>query len=238
MILQSSKNFILTFLILILFSIPSFSQNPVTVTGKVFDAENAAASFPVLMIVNLSTQRGIFGNADGTFSTTLQKKDTLLISATGYTQKRICFKDSADKGTYSITLALNKLHQDLKMVEIFPERDLEKIENDIQKLGYDESDYRLTGIDAWASPLTALYQQFSKKEKDKRKAAELRNESHRKDLIKELFRMYRKNNLIDLSDEEADNFIQYLNINDDMMKRWTQYELAVYIKTKYERFRN
>ena len=238
MILQSSKNFILTFLILILFSIPSFSQNPVTVTGKVFDAENAAASFPVLMIVNLSTQRGIFGNADGTFSTTLQKKDTLLISATGYTQKRICFKDSADKSTYSITLALNKLHQDLKMVEIFPERDLEKIENDIQKLGYDESDYRLTGIDAWASPLTALYQQFSKKEKDKRKAAELRNESHRKDLIKELFRMYRKNNLIDLSDEEADNFIQYLNINDDMMKRWTQYELAVYIKTKYERFRN
>lgn len=229
---------VFTFLTLLLLSIKSFSQNSISLNGKVFDAGNKAASFPVLMIVNLSTQRGIFGNADGTFAATFQKKDTILISATGYTMKKICFNDSAHQSEFYITISLNKLHQDLKVVEIFPERDLDKIENDIQKLGYNEKEYRLTGIDAWASPLDALYQQFSKKGKDQRKAAQLRNESNRHDLLKELFRLYKKNELINLPDEQADTFIQYLNINDDMIKSWTQYELAVYIKTKYERFRN
>ncbi|HKR06362.1 MAG TPA: hypothetical protein VJY62_17135 [Bacteroidia bacterium] len=223
----------------LLFCANSFSQQTfISVSGKVFDAENNSLSFPVLMIVNLSTQRGIFGNTDGTFTTLLDKKDSLLISATGYTMKKICFKDSADQSTFYITVPLSKLHKDLKEVEIFPERDLDKIEKDIQKLGYDESDYRLTGIDAWRAPLSALYEEFSAKEKDKRKAAELRNESRRHDLLKELLRLYEKNKLVNLPAEEFDAFIDYLNINDEMMKRWTQYELAIYIKSKYEHFRN
>jgi hypothetical protein len=233
-----ANSFLVVIILQIIFCNVAFSQQSlISITGKVFDSENASFSFPVLMVVNLSTQRGIFGNADGTFTTSLQKRDTLLISATGYTMKKICFADSADQSAFYVALPLQKLHRDLKEVEIFPERDLEKIENDIQKLGYNESDYRLTGIDAWSAPLTALYEEFSTKEKDKRKAAELHNESRRNELLKELFRLYKKNELIDLSDEESDDFIDYLNINDDMMKRWTQYELAIYIKSKYEHFK-
>jgi hypothetical protein len=234
---QFTRGYFLFLIIQILFCKFSFSQPFISVSGKVYDAENSSNSFPVLMIVNLSTQHGVFGNADGTFNTNFQKKDTLLISATGYTMKKICFKDSADQVSFYVSIPLSKLHRDLKEVEIFPERDLDKIENDIQKLGYNEKDHKLTGIDAWSDPLTALYQQFSKKEKDKRKAAELRDDSSRRDLIKELLRLYQKNNLVNLPDEQIDNFVYYLNINDEMMKRWTQYELAVYIKSKYERFR-
>lgn len=233
------KKFFLLTLIPLFFCKNSFSQQyPVSVSGKVFDVENSSASFPVLMVVNLSTQHGIFGNADGTFSTSFQKKDTLLISATGYTMKKICFKDSAEQSSFYVTIPLNKLHKDLKEVEIFPERDLDKIENDISKLGYNAGDYRLTGIDAWNAPLTAIYEEFSKKERDKRKAAQLRDESSRRDLLKELLRLYQKNNLVNLPEEEFDTFVEYLNINDDMMKRWTQYELAIYIKSKYEHYRN
>lgn len=228
--------FIFLFLLLSLKLFPQ--QNNITVSGKVFDTENNSLSFPVLMIVNLSTQRGIFGNSDGTFTTSLQKKDTLLISATGYSMKKICFTDSADLSSFNIAIPLSKLHRDLKEVEIFPERDLDKIEKDIDKLGYNESDYRLTGIDAWRAPLTAIYEEFSRHEKDKRRAAQLRNESRKRDLLKELLRLYEKNKLVNLPGEEVDAFLDYLNINEEMMKRWTQYELAIYIKSRYEHFKN
>lgn len=230
---------ILVFLQLFIFQ-KSFSQQsfspPIKITGKVFDKENPSAAFPLLMIINYTTQHGIFGNSDGTFITSINKKDTLIISATGYTLKKICFNDSILKNNYEINIPLVKLHRDLEEVAVFPERDLDKIENDIQKLGYNENDYQLTGVDAWAAPLDALYQEFSKKEKDKRKAAQLKNESQRNALLKELLRMYEKNNLVKIKEKNYDNFIEYLNISDEMIKFWTQYELAIYIKSKYERF--
>lgn len=209
----------------------------ISISGKVTDAENPAASFPVLMIVNMTTQRGFFANADGTFTTLIGRKDTLAISATGYALKKLCFKDSVMKDNFQINILIKKLEVDLKTVNVFPQRDLDKIEKDIQKLGYNERDYQLKGIDAWSAPLEALYQEFSKKEQDRRRAAQLRNEARRHDLLKELLRMYEKNNLVKLPYEKYDDFISYLNISDDMMKYWTQYELAIYIKSKYERFR-
>lgn len=209
----------------------------ISISGKVADAENSSASFPVLMIVNMTTQRGFFANADGTFTTVIGRKDTLAISATGYALKKMCFKDSLMKDNFQINILIKKLEIDLKTVDVFPQRDLDKIERDIQKLGYNERDYQLKGIDAWSAPLEALYQEFSKKEQDRRRAAQLRNDARRHDLLKELLRMYEKNNLVKLPYEKYDDFISYLQISDDMMKYWTQYELAIYIKSKYERYR-
>lgn len=228
------------FIVQILFFNNSFSQqthqNPITINGKVYDAENSSLSFPVLMIVNLSTQHGIFGNDDGTFVITIFKTDTLIISAIGYSMKKICYTDSVSKSSFYLNLPLKKLQQQLKEVEIFPQRDLKTIERDIQDLGYDEKDYRLTGIDAWSAPLTALYQQYSKKEIDKRRAAQLWNDEKRRELVKELLRLYDKNNLINMPYEKYDDFIDSLHLTDEMMKSWTQYELAIYIKSKYERY--
>ena len=102
-----SKNYFILFLLLqLLFFQTSFSQpllsTTITVTGKIFDAENPAVSFPILMIVNLTTQHGIFGNTDGTFSTTINKKDTLIISVTGYAMKKICFADYLLNGIFIV----------------------------------------------------------------------------------------------------------------------------------------
>lgn len=217
----------------------SFSQadtSNITINGKVYDTQTPALAVPVLMIVNLTTGRGIFGNENGSFVLNINKKDTLLISAIGYSIKKICFADSVFQNSYQINIPIEKLKRELEEVEIFPQRDLKAIESDIEQLGYDESKYRLTGIDAWSAPLTALYQEFSKKEKDKRRAAQLWNDEKRRDLLKELLRLYDKNDLINLPAQKQDSFIEYLDITDNMMKTWTQYELAVYIKAKYAKY--
>jgi len=209
----------------------------IAVEGRVTDPENPAASFPLLMIVNKTTGRGAFGGAGGTFALSADKTDSLLVSVIGYETRSLCFADSAPCNPCRVTLALRKLQKDLEPVVIFPERDLEKIEEDIRKLGYDETDYRLTGIDAWSSPLTALYQAFSRKEKDRRRAAQLWNDQRRRDLVQELLRYYHRNDLIDLPQERFDDFTDFLRISDAMLKSWSQYEMAVYIKTMYALFR-
>ena len=213
------------------------STGTVSIAGKVVDRSHPAASFPLLMVVNKSTGRGYFGKADGSFAIVLGRRDTLLVSVIGYHTQHVCFADSAHSEQFRIILELKKLQQDIEPVVIFPERDLDKIEKDIQELGYDESEYRLTGIDAWSSPLTALYQEFSKKERDRRRAATLWNDQRRRDLVFELLQLYVRNDLIGIESGRMDDFVDFLRISDTMIKSWTQYEMAVYIKTMYSLYK-
>lgn len=227
---------ILLFLQAVILNAFAQKDDIINVHGKAYDEKNPALNFPVLMVINYTTQQGFFGNADGTFIIKINKKDTLLISAAGYSLKKICFADSLLQNIYKIEIPLKRLEQTLNEVVIFPSRNIEDIEKDMQNLGYETKDYRLTGIDAWSAPLTALYQEFSRKEKDRRHAAELRNNRNRNDLLQELLRLYVKNDLIVMGYNEFDDFIEYLKISDDMIKLWSQYELALYIKSKYERY--
>ena len=113
-----------------------------------------------------------------------------------------------------------------------PERTLKEIEKDIAELGYNERDYRLYGVDALQSPITFLYQAFSKRERSKRKVAELINEERKRDLLKELLHLYVEYDIINLSDEAFDEFIDFVNVPDSTIQGLSQYDFLVYIKRK------
>ena len=95
----------------------------------------------------------------------------------------------------------------------------------------------VSGVDAVSSPITFLYQQFSKRERAKRHVAEMRNEDRKRELLKELLAKYVANEVIDLTDTDFDDFIDYCNVSDEFMKYSTQYEFIIYIKRKYEFYR-
>jgi hypothetical protein len=208
----------------------------VRITGVVYDAENKTL-LSNLMIINKTTQQGFFAGATGNFNATASKNDTLIIAASGFQNTKICFKDSALKEDYFIRIYMERLHVQLKEVKIIASRDLEDIQRDIEKLGYKKSDYVSSGIDAFSSPITYLYEQFSKRERSRRHIAELRNEDRKRDLLKELLTKYVANDVINLSDDEFDSFIDYCNVSDEFMKNSTQYEFIMYIKRKYEFYR-
>ena len=186
------------------------------------------------MVINRTTQQGFFAGANGQFTVSCQKNDTILIASTGYHTFRICYKDSADKQDFFVRLYMHKLSVQLKEVEIIANRDIESIERDIQKLGYKKSDYMVSGVDAFNSPITFLYQAFSKRERAIRDIAEKRNEDRKRDLLKELLSRYVAYDVIQLNDEEFDDFIKFCNVPDEFMKQSTQYEFILYIKKKYE----
>lgn len=220
-----------------LLSTPVSAQNEaITVRGTVFDPVNRG-SIPNLMVVNKRTQQGYFGYNTGFFEISILKNDTLLIAATGFTTLKISFRDSADRDTFDVRIPLHQLTVQLKPVEIFTRRDLEEIQQDIEKLGYDPKEDLPEGIDMISSPITALYMAFSKRERSKRLVAEMRNNDKRRALLKELFRKYADHDIIRLSDEEFDGFIDFCNVSESFLKSSTQYEFIMFVKKRYELYR-
>ena len=224
-------------ILLLSFTVPLCAQdNLIRITGTVFDPGNKGA-IPNLMVVNKRTQQGYFGYNSGYFEVQAFKSDTLIIAATGFATLKISFRDSANIDSFDVRIALRKLEVNLKPVEIFTKRDLEEIQKDIESLGYEQSDYRLEGVDAVSSPITALYQAFSRRERNIRMVAEMRNDDRRRALLKELFRKYVDNDIIQLNNEDFDDFVDFCDVSDSFLKNSTQYDFIMYVKKKFEVFR-
>jgi hypothetical protein len=189
-----------------------------------------------LMIINKRTNHGVFADAEGKFKLSLLSTDTLIFSAIGFKVKRMCLKDSIIRNPYYVEVGLQKLQYDLKEVSVFAQRNLNEIQKDIDKLGIKKR-YTLEDVDAIESPVTALYERFSKFGRSKQKVAEWENEDLKLDILRDLFRLYVKYDIIDLNDDDFDEFVKYLNFSDEFIRNATQFELVMAIKGKYESFK-
>jgi hypothetical protein len=227
----------LTFLILVsLFPALVNAQTVINITGQAFDKENNNLPLPKLMIINKRTNNGSFADAEGKFSINAYQSDTILFSVIGYQTKKICLKDSIIKKQYHIEIEMQKLQYTLKEISVFGTRSLSDIDKDIAKLDSTRRKRSYQDINAIESPITYLYERFSKFGKSKQKVAEWENEDLKKDILKDLFRLYVKNDIIDLSEEEFEAFIIYCNLSEEFIKTASQFELVMAIKGKYEAF--
>lgn len=209
------------------------AQQEVTVKGSVTGGDGER-TFYDLMIVNRRTRSGTFAQVDGTFTVRAFATDTLLIGAGGYVTRTVPLNEFPESELADLRIVLKPWQIDLKPVAVLPKRTLDQIQSDIDKLGYDEKDYRETGINAFESPITFLYQSFSRRERSKREVAQLRNADNMRVLLKELLHMYVEYDIINLSDESFDDFIDFCNVPETTLKDLSQYEFLVYVKKKYE----
>jgi hypothetical protein len=227
--------FILSFLFFYEFG---YTQNDlIKVQGQLVDLQGVT-QFNKVMVINRRTSNGVFGSLSGQFTISFKRSDTISIHALGYSPSRLCFKDSASNiSEFTIQVKMYRLNIRLDEIVFVAPRDLEQIQKDIDKLGYRKT-YKETPevSDVLQSPITALYERFSHFEKQKAEARRLQNESNRKKLLKELFRIYVTAEIIDLEDWEFDDFINYCNFEDEYIKASTQYELVIAIKKKYDRY--
>lgn len=233
-----SRSFIrLTFLIVVsLFPVLTHAQTVINITGQAFDKDNNNLPLPKLMIINKRTNNGSFADAEGKFSINAYQSDTILFSVIGYHTKKICLKDSIIKKQYHIEIEMQKLQYTLKEISVFGTRSLTDIDKDIAKLDSTRRKHSYQDINPIASPITYLYERFSKFGKSKQKVAEWENEDLKRDILKDLFRLYVKNDIIDLSEDEFEAFIVYCNLSEEFIKTASQFELVMAIKGKFEAF--
>ncbi|MBP6390193.1 MAG: hypothetical protein KA175_06205 [Flavobacteriales bacterium] len=211
----------------------TLAQEEVTVHGKVV-ARGHQGSYYDLMVVNKRTRTGSFGNAEGTFTVRMLRTDTLLIGLGGYVTRPVTVRDSVVKESYDILVMLSPWTIVLPEASVLSERTLKQIQADISKLGYRESDYRVSTVDALQSPITFLYQEFSRRERSKREVARLENEDRKRALLQELLHLYVEYDIINLSQDSFDDFIDFCAVPDELIKGLTQYEFLMYVRKKYE----
>ena len=210
-------------------------EEPMFVSGKII-SESGRPIFDA-MVVNRTRSYGQFCESDGSYLIKLCKSDTIQFAATGYTSVRLTYADSAYRFQKTFNVVMRKLRVSIPEVEVFAPRDLQAISDDIQRLGFNESDYRSTGVNALQSPITFLYEAFSRRERGKRESYELRNNDRRRDLLKELFAKYVEYDIITLEDDEFDAFIDYMDPGDERLKAWSQYEFILYVKNRFASYK-
>ncbi|MGB1031519.1 MAG: hypothetical protein ACPGWM_02835 [Flavobacteriales bacterium] len=208
------------------------ADSSIYVSGKISDV--IGRGIPDLMVINRTTGRGVFGEGDGSYLIKLNHDDVLQFGGLGYQSQIISFKDSTYNKQYTFNGTLKRLQVNLPEAQVIAPRELREIIADIEELGYDEKDYKVSGVNAFESPITFLYETFSKREQSKRKSIELFNTDDRRELLKELFVKYVEYDIIQLDDDEFDSFIAFMDPGDEVLQYLSQYEFIMFTKDRYE----
>lgn len=209
----------------------------VTVRGEVLGPDGRG--LPGCMIVNASTGQGQFGSASGRFALSVAPGDTLKFASIGYrTVARMVPEAPAPAGGWGWSIHLALIAVEVSTAEVIAPRDLGEIVRDIQALGYDEREYRTSGIDALTSPITFLYEQFNRLERSKREVARLENEDRRRALLRELLGKYVDYDIVSLEEDEFEAFLAFMDPGEAVLKALTQYEFILWTRERFTAFKS
>jgi hypothetical protein len=206
----------------------------IEVKGSVIDTSKAQ-SFYNVVIVNRSTGVGIFGSPDGTFEFKAKEGDKITLSVTGYKMSSFIVESYNCKQFKTIVLSLVTYQS--RDVIVKPLKSLEDIKKERQELALKET-RTVKGINVAISPITALYERFSKIGKSKTLAAKLEHQDDINNVLKELLRLYVSYDVVDLDEAEFVDFIQFLNISENFLKSASDYQLILFIKDKLEHYKS
>lgn len=212
-------------------------DSAVALSGEVLGPDGRG--LPGCMIVNRTTGEGRFGSASGRFAWKARPGDTLQFASIGYrTVSRKVPEGAAPMSGYAWSIHLVPIAVEVGTAQVIAPRDLGEIVRDIQALGYDEKEYRTSGIDALTSPITFLYEQFNRLERSKREVARLENEDRRRALLRELLAKYVDYEIVRLEPAEFDAFLDYMDPGEAVLKALTQYEFILWTRERFTAFKS
>lgn len=211
------------------------SANKVILRGTVKEARGLG--FEDVYVYNTRTNSGLLAEPNGTFIIDVMKEDTVKVVSPGYKAQIITLKDSVEKPVYFVKVTLDRLVIRLDGVMVEDDRSLSDIQKDIEQLGSSEYNYSTEKVGrAITSPVSALYERFSKEAKQRKELARLENEAMNRKVVKDLLNYYNQKDIINLAQKEYDFFISFCDLTDEFLGYASQYDVAVKIKTCYKDF--
>ncbi len=220
------------------FSLPILhAQSMVQVKGVVYDGDSNQVLDSVTIIVK-HTSRIMQNKPDGSFSIFVKPTDTLIFGLYGFRVKYLCFKDStADKDFMNIKVRLSHLRDESREITIYELRSQREIRRDMQNLVIEHA-WSLERANAIQSPITAIYEQYSKKARSKQLLVEYEFELKKNSLVRQLLDIYNKQGIINIPESEYKEFISSLNLDWNYLYVVSDYDLAVFIKQRSLAWKN
>jgi hypothetical protein len=167
---------------------------------------------------------------EGKFDITVNRNDSIQFQAVGYASQRFSFKDSLQKNSFSLTILLDKIQITLPGVQVQENRDFKDLQQKAKAEEYNRRDYTLHGVNALTSPITALYDEFSKHGKEERGYAQLEDASSRHAVLKALIEQYISDGILKVKEEDIDLFIDFANVPPQLVYSGNEYDLLNYLK--------
>lgn len=237
----SVKSILIRNLFLILFCGLTFglhAQNDsIHLEGKVYDLDNPYVRIN-FFVVNKRVGKGVFGNHKGKFTLDVLRKDSIMISSSGYYPAVVMVRDSC-RGSRScnVTIGLRKREIELQAVEIIPVREHTQIVKTIKELEEPGKIEKVTA-EALTSPITALYQALSKIERHKHQVRVMEAEDRKREVLTELLTKYLKAGAIDLDPDHFEDFLNIAHFDVEYLAALSDYHLVRYVQYKVESYNN
>jgi len=225
------------FLVLFVFGLGTFyaqtSCSNITVRGKVIDTLRPQ-TFYQTVVFNKTQGTALFGQPDGSFLIQAKLFDTIVVSVKEYPKESFVVEEDISC-SYVKVIVLKYKSKKLNEVILRPIKTAAEIKELRQRLVLEKT-RTVTGIAALQSPISYLYETFSKKERNKRWIAEMKLEDKQMALVKEYIRTCIAYNLITLAEDQIDDFIIYLDMDTNFFRTASDYNLALYVKQKFKNF--
>ena len=232
------KRFLLILSLLITCS--SFAQQPrkYVVSGTVLQ-EDTISAMPYVYLINSRTGNGTITDFNGKFSIIAQNSDTLVFQYLGYARRKYpvsLVKNLNDSMKQPLRIVMHQTLVNMQSVTVIANK-IKPNEIDYMKR-YIKQNAALKGLDAFNSPITALYNQFSHKGKANRKLQQLFEEI----LIKEeVAKKFNPEILRQLTEDETANFDDFRRyawrITDEFIMSHDGYDLYAPIMWYYRQYK-
>ena len=210
-------------------------QKEFILNAKIVDENNIPLAH--VDIVNRRLQLSFAADKYGYFTTNTQMSDTLLLFKSGFLPQKLIVNDTMFDQNKIILVRMFHVPIELTEVQITAIKTHQQIRKSINNLYVPNTDL-YPNATLFQNPISYLYELISRKEKEKRLAANLQTEFSKRSVLKELFRLYNAYDIINLPGDDYDNFITYLNMPYEFMQSVSDYDLAVTIKYKFKEYRN
>ena len=260
--MSATFKILLIFIILFLCTGYCFCQfvrisDRVIVAGYVFD-EYDSKPLPYVNVYVKKTRIGTITDTSGYFLLSAHLKDTLTISSLGYDNKYIELTDSTADNNKPLIIFMDSRVYELKSVDVIALRRYKQFEYEFTNMRLPEDDYtyaernfpfRPKDIDYYArsnlssvglilSPISALYDAFSKEGKERRKLEELKKKDLIEDEVIKKVDISAIMKLTGMGREETNLFMQWCGFSRDFILNLTEYEFITLIQQKHREFEN
>ena len=221
-----------SFIVLVILLFTSEIQSQIEIRGKITDSESGQ-SLPYAFVIINRTQNGVFADTKGEYRINAIPGDSLLFSLTGYQFTKVILSDTLSKSPYELNVKLKLKPVKLREFSVKAPKTFDQILSELEKAEKSKVTNKTSVSNAIESPITFLYMQFSKEGKAIRRISELRAENEKQELLKDLFTRYMIAHIIDLDEEDMDDFISFSGLKQTYNLFETEYELVVYVKKRH-----
>lgn len=224
----------------------------VIVAGYVFE-ETSGEPLPYVNVYVKRTRRGTITDTAGYFAITAKVNDTLTFSSLGYDKKYVVINDSATDNSKPLIVFLDTRIYQINSIDIIALKKYKQLEFEITHMRLPDDDYifalnnfpvRPVDIDYYErvnapgfglvySPITALYNMFSKEGKELRKLEEVQRKDNLNNLINAKIGYDVIMKLTGMSQNEVNLFLDWCSFSPDFINKLTEYDLISVIMYKH-----